>query len=234
MIFSQHIYELKFRFLYILVAVLNCWCVAYWYKYELLYLIQLANSYFIFTHISEVFLSLLKTSFLVAGLVSLPYASIQIGCFLCPCLYTYEARTLLNFLKKLTLVIIIGNFFFLKVLFPWSWQFFSEFETTQATHSVAIFFENRLQDYLNFFVHFFFFFNFTLILILIGYQFFDNLDMLSKFRKFIYLGIVILSACITPPDVISQLSLSAPIILIYEFKIFTTRLYLNYVNSATN
>lgn len=234
MIFSQHIYELKFRLLYIFLSFVNCWCIAYFYKYELLYLIQLANSYFIFTHISEVFLGLFQVSLIIGGLASIPYLILQIWCFLCPCLYRYEAEYLFNFFKKLAIGLILGNLFFFKILFPWSWKFFSEFETSSITHGVAIFFENRLQDYLSFFVHFFFFFNLTLIFILIGYHFLKNTSMLSKFRKYVYLGILILSACITPPDVISQLIISIPFIIIYEIKIITKILHKNYISSVTN
>lgn len=230
MIFYQHFYELKFRIFYVCIHFLSCWSVFYLYKYELLYLLQFKKSYFIFTHVSEVFASLLKISIFMSVLFTLPYFILQIWSFLCSSLYEHEHKKLLKLMKHTILFIIFGNIFFFKILFPWSWEFFSEFGTTPQTHSVVIFFENRLQDYLNFFVQFFFLFNFSIISFVLLLKIVQAFELLTTFRKPIYLGSMILSAFITPPDVVSQLILGLPMIFSYECLIFCNYLKKQYLS----
>ena len=222
MIFSQHIYELKFRIFYFLLSFFLCWYLTYFYKYEFLYLVNFTKkeSYFIFTNASEVFLSLLKASFLIGFLYSLPYLIFQTGCFFIPCLYFYEAQRIFRILKKILFFSLFGNYFFITCIFPWSWNFFLGFESTLQNSIVSIYFENKIQDYLNFFIQFFFFFNLLIFFGLILYYFFENFLGFSKSRKLIYLSIIILAGCITPPDVLTQLWIGLPIIAGYEFTIF--------------
>ena len=46
-----------------------------------------------------------------------------------------------------------------------------------------------------------------------------NVDKLKKLRKFVIIIILVVAAVLTPPDVVSQLILSAPVFLLYEFSI---------------
>jgi len=222
MIFSQHIYELKFRIFYSCLNFFLCWYLTYVYKYELLYLINFTkkDSYFIFTNASEVFVILIQASCLIGAVCSLPYFILQISCFFFPCLYWYEAQFILKSFQKIVFLLIFGNFLFITFIFPWSWEFFLGFESTLQNNIVSIFFENKIQDYLNFFIQFFFFFNLLIFLGLILCYFFEKFLKISKTRKLIYLAILILAGCITPPDVISQLCLFVPIILGYEVTLF--------------
>nr|YP_003434230.1 SecY-independent transporter protein [Chattonella marina]BAI70577.1 SecY-independent transporter protein [Chattonella marina] len=231
MIFSQHFYELKFRLFYCIITLLSCWFIFYYYKYELLYLINLTNNqngYFIFTNISEVFLVFIKTSLILSVFICLPYFLFQLKCFLCPCLYSYEYFKVSKLFYQLLIYLFFGNCWFFYFLFPWSWFFFIGFETTLQSNYISIYFENRLQDYLDFFIQFFFFFNCLSIFSLIIFNFFKKLLLSSNARKFIYLGGFVLGGLLTPPDVLTQFLIGLPILIIYEFTFFYFILKKNY------
>jgi sec-independent protein translocase protein TatC len=50
-----------------------------------------------------------------------------------------------------------------------------------------------------------------------------TIEMLTKNRKFVILGLVIIAAMATPPDVISQVALAGPLYALYELSIGTCR-----------
>jgi sec-independent protein translocase protein TatC len=50
-----------------------------------------------------------------------------------------------------------------------------------------------------------------------------NSEFLSKYRKHSIIGVLILSAVITPPDLVSQVIVAIPIVLLYEISIFVTK-----------
>ena len=50
-----------------------------------------------------------------------------------------------------------------------------------------------------------------------------NSEFLSKYRKHSIIGVLILSAVITPPDLVSQVIVAIPIVFLYEISIFVTK-----------
>jgi sec-independent protein translocase protein TatC len=50
-----------------------------------------------------------------------------------------------------------------------------------------------------------------------------NSEFLVKYRKHSIIGVLILSAVITPPDLVSQVIVAIPIVLLYEISIFVTK-----------
>ena len=68
-------------------------------------------------------------------------------------------------------------------------------------------------------------FQMPLVVLMLGRLSIVKLETFTSTRKFIFLGIVIFSAMITPPDVISQIALSLPMYVLYEFGIIMLRLW---------
>jgi sec-independent protein translocase protein TatC len=52
-------------------------------------------------------------------------------------------------------------------------------------------------------------------------------EILRKYRKFALIIVLILSAVITPPDIVSQIIVAIPILILYEASIFISKIVIN-------
>ena len=95
-----------------------------------------------------------------------------------------------------------------------------------------IFFEGRIDTYLSFLIKFIYLFNFVFQfpLLILGCVYLKILRFktLLIHRKYAYLSFTILAACLTPPDVISQIILIIPFIFFFEITIFFNNLFFRY------
>ena len=95
-----------------------------------------------------------------------------------------------------------------------------------------IFFEGRIDTYLSFLIKFIYLFNFIFQfpLLIVGCIHLNILQFktLLIHRKYAYLLFTILAACLTPPDVLSQVILIIPFIFFFEITIFFNNLFLKY------
>jgi len=211
-------------------------CVSYLYKEVLLFLlvkptIPIKNQtfsiifYFIFTDITEIFSVYITLIFFFGNQIFMLYFFYHFLVFISPGLYNFE-------LRYLKFVFIFSFFFWLlsifvlnKILLPITWNFFLSFQTVSIVKSVNLYFEAKLNEYLNFYLTLYYICLFNcqafMILGLFLYYIKGNLIIVKKFRKFFYYIFIIFSTLLTPPDVISQLLISISTIIIYELLIFS-------------
>jgi len=221
--------ELKNRFLLLILTWISTIFISYIYKETLLFLcltkvnlFYQSNTmlYFIFTDVKEVFSVYFRLICFIGNQVLLIYLMFHILAFISLGLYNFEFR----YLKKLFLS---GIFFWIfsifllnQILLPISWTFFLSF---QSLTSFNLYFEAKLDEYLNFYILFYYICALYCQIFIIFIIFFDyintNLDLIKKFRKFFYYIFVFFSTMITPPDIISQIAFSFIIIVIYEILI---------------
>jgi sec-independent protein translocase protein TatC len=203
--------------------------VGYIYKETLLFLIlkptlNYANKetiYFIFTDVTEVFSVYFKIIMFLGNHVILFFTLYHFTLFLYLGLSKKEYQTL-NFILKLTgIIFLISTIFFYKILLPISWQFFLSFQSFSLLQSIDLYFESKLNEYLNFymttyFICLFYCQVFVLLILFLNYLK-ANLEKIKYYRKVLYCSFIVVSTLITPPDVISQLVLSFSMIIVYEF-----------------
>ena len=90
--------------------------------------------------------------------------------------------------------------------------------------SLTFHFESKLNEFLTFYIELYFiclFYCHMLLVIFIFYIFISDLKDSKKVRKLFYYLFVVISTVLTPPDVLSQLSLSAFLIFSYEIFVFS-------------
>jgi len=170
---------------------------------------------------------------LLGGLVlSFPYISYQLWRFVAPGLYKNEKSAFLPFLIASPVMFFLGAAFAYYGITPLAFNFFLGFQQPgvitgegAAPGGIAsIAFQGSAQEYLNltikFIVAFGLCFQLPVLLTLMGKAGLVSAAGLKSTRKYAVVGIMILSALATPPDVISQLILFAVVYGLYEISIF--------------
>lgn len=226
----NYFFELQNRIFYILIMFFLILFLSYFYKEALFYFLAKpviittsfeSNTYFIYTHVTEVFLTYLKFSALTGLYLTIPFCFYQSWKFFLPGFY-YSEQPLLNY--ALTFFILIWcctNILTYFCILPYIWFFFSEFSFFSSENLIPFFFEAKLNDYLNFVTQTFFssfliFEIFLLIFLLLIYSIKSNLKFIKKIRPYFYLITFLFACFITPPDIFSQLIVATPFIILYE------------------
>jgi sec-independent protein translocase protein TatC len=226
--------EIKNRLLLLGLAWVSVVLVSYIFKEVLLFLITKQNSdfvsyteeifYFIFTEVTEIFYAYIMLIFFFGTQTFFLYFFYHILIFISLGLYKYEYKYLIFIFKTGILIYIFSVIIFNKILFPFSWNFFLSFQNFDILKSLTLYFEAKISEYLNFYITFYYicvlYFQIFVLLILMFDYFKNSLEIIKRFRKFLYYFFVIFSTFITPPDVSSQLILSISIIFSYEILVY--------------
>jgi sec-independent protein translocase protein TatC len=165
---------------------------------------------------------LLKWNLAIIGgiIFSIAVITIQIWKFLSPGLYDKERKILLPLILTAFACFMLGGMFAYKVILPFSLDFFASMITGGIENNFSI-------NY---------YFNFVLALIIGSGIIFElpvasflfssigliNPIFLRQYRREAIMGTVVLSAIITPPDPISLIIMSIPMIILYEISIFVS------------
>jgi sec-independent protein translocase protein TatC len=156
---------------------------------------------------------------LVTGLiVTLPYALYQIWSFLKPGLRVEEQRASLIFIPFAFLLFIIGLAFAYFIVFKMAFIF-----TTEISKSLEITETYGITQYFTFMFNILIpialIFELPIVIMFLTRLRILNPKRLHKIRRYAYLILVIVAAMITPPDLISAIVVSLPMILLYEFSV---------------
>jgi len=126
------------------------------------------------------------------------------------------------------LFFIIGASLAYYVVFPLAWKFFLSFETNGVAGGLPIHLEAKVNEYLSLVMKLIFAFGVAfelpVLLVLLEKAGFVTEQGLRDKRKYAIVIIFAVAAVMTPPDVISQISLGIPIVLLYEVSILAIRL----------
>ena len=182
----------------------------------------------IFTALHEGFFTQVKVGFFTALCISFPIISIQIWKFIAPALYKNEKRAFLPFLLATPLLFALGAAMVYYIVTPLAWNFFIGFEMAATDGSLAIEIEPRISEYLSLIMRLIFAFGLAfelpVVLLLLARAGLVTPEGLAEKRKVAIVVAFVIAAILTPPDVISQLLLALPIILLYELSIFGAKL----------
>jgi len=230
----EHLMELRQRLLWSVVAFFISFSVCYYFSQQIYgFLAQpLANVLFeqgggdrrmIFTALYEAFFTYLKVAFFGAIFFSFPIWATQLWLFIAPGLYRSEKRTIMPFLMASPFLFLAGAALAYYFIFPLAWHFFISFETPAGEGTVPIQLEAKVSEYLSLVMHmilaFGIAFQMPVLLVLLCKVGILDVHKLRKGRRYAIVGMFVVAAIITPPDVISQVGLAVPLILLYEISI---------------
>jgi sec-independent protein translocase protein TatC len=226
--FISHLVELRDRLLRALVAtgiVFACLFPFASELYDLLASPMMATlpegSKMIATGVITPFLIPVKVAMMVAFIIALPYVLYQAWAFVAPGLYTHE--------KKLVVPLVIAStvLFILGIAFCYFFVFGVVFSFVMGIAPASITVAPDIEQYLNFVLTMFLAFGVTfevpIVVILLARFGIVTLEQLRTVRPYFIVGAFVISAVVTPPDVISQLLLAIPMCLLYELGLFLAR-----------
>ncbi len=181
----------------------------------------------IYTGLTEAFVTYIKVSFFAAAFVSFPMLAIQIWRFIAPGLFKSERKVVLSFLLTTPLLFVLGAGFAYYFILPNAWSFFLSFETPGGVGQLPIQLEARVHEYLSLVMQlvlaFGISFQLPIVLILLARIGIVKQETLQKNRKYAFLFIMIASAFLTPPDVLSMLGLALPLYILYEISLIAVK-----------
>jgi sec-independent protein translocase protein TatC len=226
---TDHLEELRKRLITAFIAIAVATVGAYYFSEDLFRLLMApllnvmpADSGLIFTSLTETFFTYLKISLLAGFFIASPVVIYQIWRFSAPGLYAKEKRYVFPFVFFATIFFVGGAMFGYFVVFPFGFKFFMGFATDFITPMPTV------KEYFSFSVRLLFAFGVvfelpvvTAFLALFGLV---TAKSLANKRKFAVLGSFVISAILTPPDVVSQLMMAGPIIILYEISIIVARI----------
>lgn len=226
----DHLNELRWRLVRCFIAALVGFCLCWAVVEPLFDILTLplnnalgaVGAHAQYTSMPEPFFTRMLVAFVTGLFIASPFIFYQIWAFIAPGLYDEEKRFIIPVAVISAIFFIGGGLFCYFIVFPYAFDFFIGF----STESIQI--TPRISDYLDFILKLLL--AFGLIFEMPLFSFFLSrmgvltAAMMRRGRRYAIVGIFIVAAILTPPDVVSQLLMACPMLILYEFSILVAAL----------
>jgi len=224
--FVSHLVELRDRVVKSLIVVVIVFGLSFFYAGEIMHFLAQPlqdamppGARMIITDSSGTFFTLMKVSFLVAILASLPWVLYQAWAFVAPGLYEHEKRFAVPLIFSSVFFLLVGVSFAYLFVLPAAYRFFFAFNAQTGADTMQ-----DIQKYWDFTLAIFFGFGLTfevpvveMLLVKLGMV---TTKQLREARRYVIVGAFVVAAVLTPPDPLSQFMLAVPLCLLYELGIW--------------
>lgn len=217
----EHLLELRRRLMWTIGGLLLCFLALMPFAQQLYTFVAQplmatlpAGTSMIATDVIAPFFVPVKVTLMAAFLLSLPHTLYQVWAFIAPALYQNEKRLVMPLVLSSVLLFFAGMAFAYFLVFPLVFKFLAG--VTPVGVNMATDIDKYLSFILGMFVAFGATFEVPVVVVLLNRMGVVSLAQLRLARPYVIVGAFVLAAVITPPDVISQVLLAVPLIVLYE------------------
>lgn len=225
----EHLIELRSRLLKCVVALLIGFGVCFFFSEQLFAILvhPLKEAFgngggrLVYTKLYEAFFVQVKIALFGSFFLSFPIIANQLWAFVAPGLYAQEKKALLPFIFATPVLFVAGASLAYFVVMPTAFHFFLEFQGNSSGISVEAL--PSADAYLGLVMQFVLAFGISfllpVLLMLLNRAGLVSRAQLIGMRRYMVVVAFIAAAVLTPPDVVSQLMLAIPLILLYELSL---------------
>ncbi len=232
--FDEHIQELRIRVIKVVVTLICTTSLAFFFSWDFLFLLSEPlkissdnkSLNFIYTKLTEAFFVEFKIALYLGIFCTIPVFFYQLYKFIAPGLYKDEKKiTIYCFIFPVILFILAATFVYF-IIMPIMWKFFLGFQIDNH-NNISISFLPKISDYIDLIIELLMGFGIAFqtpvfLVLLVNFNII-SLAKLIEFRRYAIVIIFIVAAILTPPDIISQIALAIPMIILYEASILVCK-----------
>jgi len=222
----DHLLELRRRLMWCIGALLISFAVCFYFADRIFgfLVVPLTEAFgeghgrLVYTKLYEAFFVQVKVALFAAFFVSFPIIANQLWAFVAPGLYSKEKKAFLPFLIATPVLFTLGAALAYYVVMPTAFHFFLSFEGQSGGLDVEALpsTDSYLSLVMQFILAFGISFLMPVLLMLLNRAGIVTREQLVSMRRYMIVLAFVAAAVLTPPDVVSQLMLAIPLILLYE------------------
>ncbi len=228
--FTAHLEELRKRLIVCFIAVGIGFVLSYGFKEKLFQIltrplikVMQTGDKLIFTGLPEAFFTYLKVALFSGIILSTPVIFYQFWMFVAPGLYEKEKRHMIPIVFLSTFFFVGGSFFGYFIVFPYGFKFFLGFASEIIRPLPS------MREYLSFatklLLAFGLVFELPLVITFLAKLGMVSVSFLKKNRKYALLLFFVGAAILTPPDVVTQVMMALPLMVLYEISIVGAKIF---------
>lgn len=217
---TDHLTELRIRLIRAIFWILLFTGFGWYFSEEIMNIVRypiqqyLPTGGLVFTGVMDKFMAHVKLGMLAGVILSAPFWLFEVWKFVAPGLYQKEKRYAASFIFAGTLLFLTGVAFVYFLVYPIAFEWLMNFGGSTDKPMITI------DDYLSFFITtallFGASFELPLILIVLALIGVIDVEFLRTKRRYAVVGLAVVAAVLTPPDIISMTLMLVPLCLLYE------------------